>query len=444
MSSLPNNTFASPNNPFYALMGSGGAAASLQSPASVIPDGTGTVSLVGQGTGNGNASLVVAAAGGGTGDAAITVGANGVDYSLYVPGTSPPGLTQGNLYIGQNGQPQAIRVNGSTATSLLLPTTVTAPLDVTVGANTSFSTNPTTNVTNIGNPLAAGNIYLNNPTTITSSGSRPPAGGIVLQQLTPSSSSISQQVASQGVLTLGSSAAFATTLVVSDIPYLGAANYVEVQGGAGLPPLFLSGAQGGAGQCGIHPDAAPGVGQLLLGSDNTNNALITLNGTNTLISGSTATVDADTTFRNGNVFVKGVLSFNGGAFNTGGVGVGSIEGFNIYQVIGVQCGTGATATIPQPTGTGGAAMETGLYMIMTAGTRGGTTQPDCAVSTMAYWNGSGWTYGGGGCAPALISAPPSYFGIQNAGTNMRIANGSGLDVATVNVVFIQLGGSLGL
>ena len=222
MSSLPNNTFASPGNPFYALVdtgggGGGGSANSLQSPASVIPDGTGAISLVGQGTGNGDASLVIATAVGGTGDAAITVGANGVDYSFYVPGTSTPGLTQGNLYIGQTAQPQAIRVNGSTGVSLLLPTTVTDVLSVTSGANTSFTTDPTTNITTIGNPLTAGAVYLNNTTTVTNSGSRPPVGGIVLQQTAAANANISQQVASgAGSLTLGSSVTNPTSIFIND------------------------------------------------------------------------------------------------------------------------------------------------------------------------------------------------------------------------------------
>jgi hypothetical protein len=347
------------------------------------------------------------------------------------------------------GGTAAIRFTDPTTTGIALyQDTNTRPGELSIGNDTALTTvasfNQLTNTINLGNPLNAGATYINTPTTITSSGSRPPAGGVTIQQLGATAGEIALQVASGGTLEIGSSAAFTNTLQVSDVPYLGAANYVEIRGGAGLAPLFLSGAQGGAGECGIHPDAAPGSGQLLLGADNTNTANIRLNGGNTTIAGTSVTVNADTTFQNGNPIVKGVLSFAGGAFNTGGVGVGTIEGFNIYQVTGIQCGTGATATIPQPTGGGGAPMETGLYMIMTAGTRGGTTQPDCAVSTMAYWNGSGWTYGGGGCAPALISSPPSYFGIQNAGTNMRIANGSGLDVATVNVVFIQLGGVLGL
>lgn len=49
MASLPNNTFASPGNPFYAAIGSGGGGggggSTLQSPASIIPASNGSVAL---------------------------------------------------------------------------------------------------------------------------------------------------------------------------------------------------------------------------------------------------------------------------------------------------------------------------------------------------------------------------------------------------------------
>lgn len=49
MATLPNNTFASPNNPFYAAVGSGGGGggggSTLQSPASIIPAANGSVQL---------------------------------------------------------------------------------------------------------------------------------------------------------------------------------------------------------------------------------------------------------------------------------------------------------------------------------------------------------------------------------------------------------------
>ena len=100
-------------------------------------------------------------------------------------------------------------------------------------------------------------------------------------------------VASSGTLNLGSSTAFNETLIVSDVSYLGSANYVEIKGGAGLTPLFLTGAQGSAGGCYVHPDCTAGSGELLLGSDNVNTSQVTI--TNTAVTvGTTLRMPAPT------------------------------------------------------------------------------------------------------------------------------------------------------
>ena len=504
MSTLPNNTFASPGNPFYALEGGGGGD-SLQSPVNLLPEAGGNQSLniiattgggeatvtisstngndallVIQNTVGGNSTLQMGTTGAGavyfgtngdgniaianagdsipimeinTGGAAVTIGSTNAastapnsSLTLITPGS------EGNATIYLNGgATDAIHFSDPTTTGIgVYQDTNTRPGQLDIGNDTAGSSvasfNQLTNIVNLGNPLSVGATYINTPTTITNSGSRPPVGGITLEQTSATNSQIAQQTA-QGTLQIGSSSTFPNTLIISDAPYLGAANYVEVRGAVGQAPLFLSGAQGGANQCGIHPDAASGTAQLLIGSDNTNVDNIKMIGSNTQLgssqAGATNTVIADTTFTLGNCIVKSILGFGGGAFNSGGTNVGAIEGFNIYQTTGVVSGSNTTVPIPQPTGAGGAAMEAGLYMILTNGTIGGTTSPTAAVSTIAYWNGTAWSYGGGGCCPALVSSPPSYFGIQATGATMSLANGSGLGAASVNVVFIQLGGVIG-
>jgi hypothetical protein len=467
MAGLPNNTFAAPGVSFYATAG-GGAASTLQSPVAVIPDVNGSTEVVAQATGNGDASLQALVYGGGFGTASILVGGGGPIYSMSV--TANPGNdvlaigvngattaaifydgTTGDIEIGDRGA-GTIRMNNATAfydTSIdpteangvyIAPTSASsAVIENTIASSGTLSLGSSTNINQLvlsdtGAGTGKVSVGGNGGASVVITGSG--AGNNRV--------SVGTNAASNGVMSIGSSTAFPNTIVVSDQAYLGAGNYVEVFGAAGQAPLFISGSQGPANQCGIHPDAGVGTAQLLLGSDNTNNALITLNGSNTTIAGATATVNADTTFNGGNLFVKTVLSFGGGAFNSGGVGVGAIEAFNTYTS-SVISGSNTVVPIPQPTATGtGAAMEVGLYLILTNGTIGGTVSPTAAVSTIAYWNGSAWSFGGGGCCPALVSSPPSYFGIQATGATMSIANGSGLGAAAVNVVFIQLGGSLGL
>lgn len=169
------------------------------------------------------------------------------------------------ILMGSNGTQVALAVNNYDSTLNIGNAAV--PADVVAKFNTAA------NITDIGNPLNVGAIYLNNTTTVTSSGSRPPVGGIVLEQLNADSSSITQQVASAGILQIGSSQAFTNTLLISDVTYLGADNFVEINGAPGNAPLFLSGAQGPAEQCGIHPDITSG-GQLLLGSSNAHTSQI--------------------------------------------------------------------------------------------------------------------------------------------------------------------------
>jgi hypothetical protein len=255
-------------------------------------------------------------------------------------------------------------------------------------------------------------------------------GGANAVGISPTSgtqSVISQTVASAGNLNIGSSLANPAGLTVSDVARPGQFNYVQVNGTPGNPPLLLQGAQGGGGICGIRPDAAAGSGSLILGSDNTNTNQIVINAT-------TMTVAQDTTFQN-NVTIPSVLSFTGVGSQAGKFG--AIEGFNQYRSLGVVCGDHSSVPIPQPAG-----MEGGLYFILAQPTVPGSTWGPFSVSSVGYWNSSTnfWTWGGGGCCPALVTAPPSFIGIQGGGPTLTLANGGGLGAITMDFQFVQLGG----
>ena len=139
--------------------------------------------------------------------------------------------------------------------------------------------------------------------------------------------------------------------------------------------------------------------------------------------------DASTTI-NGLVLVPNDLSF---------VGSGSITAFQTFLTSGVVCGDNTTTGIPNPAG-----LVIGLYLVLARGTIGGTNSPTCSVSTTAYYNGTGWVWGGGGACPALVSAPPSYIGIQGGSAALVLANGGGLGTVTMDFTYLKLGGNLGI
>jgi len=237
---------------------------------------------------------------------------------------------------------------------------------------------------------------------------------------------------------------------------------------------------GGAGgsQIGIINTSATGVGSLLLGASAVNDRAIFINdtggGANSAvvdITGGTATgvalrlrgygagsaaiistnagaggvlniqnnvteaspnmvmTDASTTL-NGLVLVPNDLSF---------VGSGSITAFQTFLTSGVVCGDNTTAGIPNPAG-----LALGLYMVLARGTIGGVSSVACSVSTISYWDGSSWKWGGGGAAPALVTAPPSYIGIQGGGATLVLGNGGGLGTVTMDFTYLKLGGNLGI
>lgn len=265
----------------------GGNESTLQSPASVTPDVNRNVSLAMTATLPGSSTLTMQGGStiinmtdqGGTNqinmngqNASVNLSTNqNATVSIIGGGAAQPGTSTILLGSTNAGGVNDILFGNPTTTGIALYQQTTLPGELGVGNNFTgvniASFNQTTNAVVLGQQAVAGTINLNGVTTINRVGG---ANGIVLTPLSADTSTISQTVAASGTLGIGSSLAFPQTLRVSDVPYLGASCYVEVFGPAGSIPLFLSAAQGVAGECGIHPDAIPGTGQLLLGSDNTN------------------------------------------------------------------------------------------------------------------------------------------------------------------------------
>jgi hypothetical protein len=139
--------------------------------------------------------------------------------------------------------------------------------------------------------------------------------------------------------------------------------------------------------------------------------------------------NANTTI-NGLILVPGSLSFQG---------VGSITAFRTLATNSVVCGDNTTVSIPNPSG-----IPTGLFMVLGRGSGAQAGQPACSVSTISYYNGATWSWGGGSCCPALVTAPPSFIGIQGAGATLLLANGGGIGSVQMDFIYLQLGGSLGI
>jgi hypothetical protein len=419
MSLLPSNTFANPLVPFYGDAGGGGSANSLQSPAEIIADatlgdanltlagealGTSVLSIQGQNSVLSLQGINLFASSAAIRTMEINASTDGTDVPLAVFD-----YTNDNIALGKPLFGGSITLNSTT--------TVVEPFSVTSGANTSFTTNPITNITDVGNPLAAGAVYLNNTTTVTNSGSRPPVGGIVLQQTAASNANISQQVAS-GVasLTLGASVANPTSIFINDTGGVANTAVVDITGGTGTGIALRLQGYGTGTAATISTNA--GAGGVLNIQNNATDVPpnMTLN-------------DASTTI-NGLVLVPNDLSF---------VGTGSITAFQTFLTSGVVCGDNTTTGIPNPSG-----LVIGLYIVLARGTIGGTNSPTCSVSTIAYYNGSGWVWGGGSACPALVSPPPSYIGIQGGSASLVLANGGGLGTVTMDFTYLKLGGNLGI
>ena len=282
-------------------------------------------------------------------------------------------------------------------------------------------------------------------------------------------------VASSGTLNLGSSTAHTDTLIVSDVFKNGSANYVEIQGGAGLTPLFIAGAQGSGGGCYIHPDCTAGSGELLLGSDNVNTSQVRI--TNTAVTAVDTLFVTDVPYLGSNnyveikggagltpLFIAGAQGSAGACYifpncsdGSGSLNLGSdisntdqitITNTNVtvrtnttldsppylaatytpsVQSIGTVV-SGAIVTLTNPS-------LAGLYAVMIGSSSTDPTTIDGQASCIAYYNGSTWNLGGtffGGIGYTVIGVT------QATKANLYLTQTTGNSYLGVTCVMIPL------
>jgi hypothetical protein len=403
MSSLPALTQGSPGSYFFALAsGGGGGGSSLQSPVNVIPsavDGSTNLSLVTSTGGNGANILISDTTGN---DAALTV-------AVTESGNA-------DIFMG---------LTNATQVQISAPTLTGAGQLQIVNATTNYSFLSVDTINNdvvLGEDLAAvgfvSGLTQSNNSLVIKDAAGTAANSMLLSPLSPTASVISQGIASGGTLNLGSSVACPGTLVISDAGV--GTGSVSVTGAVGVSGNIISSsgivqglnvqvANGGA----VSTSAAVGAGGVLKIQPSFNAPVPNI-----------SVSDANTTI-NGLILVPNTLSFQGS---------GNITAFRTLQTTGVVCGDNTTASIPNPAG-----LVAGLYLILA---RGGSAF--CSVSAISYYNGSTWAWGGGGCCPAFVSAPPSFIGIQGSGATLTLANGGGAGSVTMDFTFLQLGGNLGI
>jgi hypothetical protein len=260
MSLLPNDTYANAGRALWAVAGSGGAS-SLQSPASVIPDGAGDVSLEMNGTGTGTSTLTLFPV---SGAATIILNAqNGEDNAIHFLDPASDGIA---VY-ANDASPNVLSIGD-------------------LSANVVATFDNGNNTVTLGSLATVGTVECDAELFVKTSSSA--VNSLGLYPVNAGQSVITQTIANSGIVSVGSSAAYPETLNVSDIAKNGSATYVEINGTAGATPLFISAAQGVGGACYMYPDSAAGAGSLNLGSDVTN--FETLKLTNTAVTVGSLTV----------------------------------------------------------------------------------------------------------------------------------------------------------
>jgi hypothetical protein len=412
--------FASPGNPYFALVGSGGGGGSLQSPATITPDANGVVQLAmisadttqnigsvltlsstaGTGgttilmtdnTGNDN-FIQLTNINGGTSEIQLGTIANGISL------TANSGADDGTLAIGSIN-------NDTVAAATVVINTVSG--SVTLGNPVvAVGTSPTVTVSN---PLVA-----LQPVTVQGAA---PGTGIFLN-----GSGGVPSIFANGALQVGT-VTHSNLLTVADAP----TPNVEIAGALGV-----GGAVSVIGSVGVTGNIISSAGNVQVVSGGSVSSTAAVAGGGVLnIQNATDTVVPQITMSNANTTINGLvlmpssLSFQGS---------GGITAFQTFQTTGVTCPDNTTVSIPNPGG-----LVVGLYMILA---KGGSTF--CSVSTISYYDGSTWKWGGGSCCPAFVTSPPSYIGIQGYGATLTLANGGGAGAVTMDFTYLKLGGSLGI
>lgn len=96
---------------------------------------------------------------------------------------------------------------------------------------------------------------------------------------------------------------------------------------------------------------------------------------------------------------------------------------------GVVASDGINTALPQPAG-----LPVGLYAVSVQS----NATPVAALSTIAYWNGTGWTIGGSVCSVAITGGPVGTFRI-NPGATLTYKQDSGAPVSLNFIYYTQLG-----
>jgi hypothetical protein len=470
MSLLPGNTYANPQTPFYED-GGGGADNQLQSPAEVIPDVNGNITLS-MLTPDGNSQLTVRTQG--VNDtASLFVRSDNGNAVLTIDASGGGGASL--IMNGLDGQSFTIINQSSTTPSLL--TMAAAPAQV--GQSAFLTYDPSAGTLALGDSLPTGAVVTNQSLRVQSAPSN--GNAVQIQSTGAAGGAITNSVATGGALVLGSSAAAPAVLTVSDAGVNAQSVTINDNPSNTNQGILMTPGTPGFGAP-IIRSTAPTSGPLVLGSSATNpttlyiqdggaantatvditgggaNAFsLRLQGPNTLLGPLTAQVSTSlptggggtlnftngyndpvpnismtvgNTTLNGLVLLPNDLSFQG---------TGSITAFQTFQTTGVVCGDNTTTGIPNPSG-----LVIGLYLVLARGTIGGVSATQCSVSTIAYYTTSGWIWGGGSACPALVSAPPSYIGIQGGSAALVLANGGGLGTVTMDFTYLKLGGNLGI
>lgn len=277
MSICANTVQSNQQSYFFAL--SGGAAGTLQSPASVIPQL------------NGNATLSIPAGAGGAAGLSVTSDV-GETASIFLTGDGHSFGFQtnvGGLAIGTVGSPNSAIEYNPTAHTMIL------------------GDGGPSGIVSTANPLRVGNEQL----TATN--------GVFISPSSDTASFITNGIATGGTLNIGSSAAAPSTITIQDA---GAGSANMIVGGNGGAGLQLVG--GATNVTNVIRPAVASAGALSIGSSfTTNPAAIVINDTNTTIARQSPPVGASTTCSiNGSTTVIPVGTFRvdppaGVTFTTG-------------------------------------------------------------------------------------------------------------------------------
>jgi hypothetical protein len=202
---------------------------------------------------------------------------------------------------------------------------------------------------------------------------------------TATGSTITQGVASSGIVSIGSSQTYPNTLVISDIYQNGSNNYIEITGvTAGAASLFITGAQGSGEGCYMYPNQ-PSGSQLNLGSSQLTNPR--------------AVIISDTAV----------------TFNTPATLNSYVQGVSVTSPSGAVYITNPAIVVPGIAAVYAVLLDFGGF-----------------GSTIAYWNGTIWQSGG-----SVLTAVNT--GITNIGASqLQFYNNTGSS-QTASVLFIRLG-----